>query len=117
MSPLKSGVKHSTKMKGFSSLILLTVFAKWLDPPSSRSSLSTLVSTTYPTPHCAMALAVFSTSSASTAGGACDVLTAQNLHPRVHVSPKSITVAVATCLDFPSALVDDQHSPMFGHCA
>mmetsp|Transcript_44583 Transcript_44583/g.107586 ORF Transcript_44583/g.107586 Transcript_44583/m.107586 type:complete len:202 (+) Transcript_44583:737-1342(+) len=44
-------------------------------------------------------------------GGAFDVLMLQNLHPRVHVSPISMMVAVAVPLSPP------QHSPTFGHLA
>lgn len=46
-------------------------------------------------------------SKASGSGGACDVLTAQNLHPLVQVSPKSMIVPVPPF----------QHSPMLGHWA
>ena len=46
-------------------------------------------------------------SKASGSGGACDVLTAQNLHPLVQVSPNSMIVPVPPF----------QHSPMLGHCA
>lgn len=42
-----------------------------------------------------MAFAVFSGSFGSSGGGAFDVLTEQNLQPRVQVSPISIMVAVA----------------------
>jgi hypothetical protein len=42
-----------------------------------------------------MALAVFSGSLGSSGGGAFDVLTEQNLQPRVQVSPISMIVAVA----------------------
>jgi hypothetical protein len=44
-SPWKSGVRHSTSMLGFFALISCTVRAKWLAPPSGRSSRSTDVST------------------------------------------------------------------------
>ena len=40
------------------------------------------------------------------------VLTEQKRHPRVHVSPPNIIVAVAALLSLPP-----QHSPMFGHFA
>ena len=63
----------------------------------------------YPTPHSAMACAVFSGSSSSGGGGVCDVFTAQNRHPLVHVSPSNITVAVPVS--------PFQHSPTFGHIA
>jgi hypothetical protein len=48
--PLKSGVRHSTSIEGFLSFNKRTVRAKCLAPPSGRSSLSTEVRTTYPTP-------------------------------------------------------------------
>jgi len=53
-----------------------------------------------------MALAVFSGSMGSGGEGFLLVLTAQNLHPRVQVSPRSMIVAVA----IPSP-------PPFQHCA
>jgi hypothetical protein len=56
-----------------------------------------------------MALAVFSGSSSSGGGGVCDVFTAQNRQPLVHVSPNNITVAVPVS--------PFQHSPTFGHIA
>ena len=46
-------------------------------------------------PHAATALAVFSGSLGSRGGGALAVLTEQNRHPLVHVSPINIIVAVA----------------------
>jgi hypothetical protein len=46
-------------------------------------------------------------SNGSGGGGLASVLTAQNMHPRVHVSPSSMIVPVPPF----------QHSPMFGHCA
>jgi len=52
-----------------------------------------------------MALAVFSGSIGSGGAGFMLVFTAQNLHPRVHVSPRTMIVAVA----IPS-------SPPFQHC-
>ena len=67
------------------------------------SYLSTEVSTIYPRPHSAMAFAVFSGSLGSSGGGAFDVLTEQNLHPRVQVSPISMMVAVAVS-EFPPPL-------------
>ena len=47
------------------------------------------------------------TGGSSGGSGAASVLTAQNLQPRVHVSPSSMIVAVPPF----------QHSPMLGHCA
>lgn len=48
----------------------------------------------------------------SSGGGVLLVLTAQNLHPRVQVSPSSMMVAVATPSPPPF-----QQSPMLGHWA
>lgn len=59
----------------------------------------------YTHPQLAMALAVFSGSIGSGGAGLLLVFTAQNLHPRVHVSPRTMIVAVA----IPS-------SPPFQHC-
>ena len=59
------------------------------------------------TPHCATASAVLNGSAGSGLGGAASVLTAQNLQPRVHVSPRSMIVPVPPF----------QHSPMFGQRA
>ena len=58
-----------------------------------------------------MAVATCSGSSGSNAGGARDVFTAQKEHPRVHVSPIIIIVAVAV------PFLPPQHSPMLGHLA
>lgn len=51
--------------------------------------------------------AVWNGSNGSGSGGFCDVFTAQNLQPRVHVSPSSMMVPVPPF----------QHSPMLGHWA
>ena len=56
-------------------------------------------------PQLATAMAVFSGSLGSGGGGFLLVLTAQNLQPRVHVSPRTMIVAVA----IPSP-------PPFQHC-
>ncbi|KAH3683602.1 hypothetical protein WICPIJ_005449 [Wickerhamomyces pijperi] len=58
-----------------------------------------------------MASAVFSGSFGSGLAGFLFVLTEQNLQPLVHVSPRSMMVAVAS--DF----LPPQHSPIFGHLA
>ena len=50
-------------------------------------------------------------SKGSGGGGLESVFTAQNMQPRVHVSPNNIIVAVAVPWPPP------QHSPMLGHCA
>ena len=52
---LKSGVRHSMRVEGLRALSAPTVRAKWSAPPSGRSSRSTDVSTTYPTPQSATA--------------------------------------------------------------
>jgi hypothetical protein len=57
--------------------------------------------------HLLMASAVFQGSASSGGAGAWSVFTAQNLQPRVHVSPRTMMVPVPPF----------QHSPMFGHCA
>lgn len=56
---------------------------------NNTPSLSTLVSTIYPSPHLEMASAVFSGSWGSSGGGVREVFTEQNRQPRVHVSPIS----------------------------
>ena len=93
----------------------------------------------YPRPHRLIASAVFSGSCGSKGGGARDVLTEQNLQPRVHVSPMSYgrrqhrseacvesqverhTMIVAVAALRPSASLTPslppQQSPMFGHRA
>lgn len=53
------------------------------------------------------AISTLNGSNGSGGGGLASVLTAQNMHPLVHVSPKSIIVPVPPL----------QHSPTFGHCA
>mmetsp|Transcript_32818 Transcript_32818/g.71587 ORF Transcript_32818/g.71587 Transcript_32818/m.71587 type:complete len:274 (+) Transcript_32818:1-822(+) len=112
MLPLKSGESTSTSNSGERAFISLTTCAMWLLPWSGRSSRSTEVMTMYPTPQLFTASAVFSGSRGSNGGGALLVFTAQNLHPRVHVSPMTMMVAVAM---WPSP--PDQHSPIFGHFA
>ena len=66
------------------------------------------VFTTYP--QLAIASAVCCGSKGSGGAGFLLVLTAQNLHPRVQVSPRTIIVAVAIPSPPPF-----QHSPMLGH--
>src|SRR5690554_7426651 len=81
----------------------LTVSAQMIDPPSFKSSRSTLVST------CALPIfnlierATFSGSSHSTVSGR-PVFTPQKPHERVQILPKIIKVAVPS----------PQHSPIFG---
>ncbi|KAH3668979.1 hypothetical protein OGAPHI_002734 [Ogataea philodendri] len=110
-SPRKSPDRHSTRIWGAFCLIFSTVDRKWCDPPSGKSSLSTVVRTTYPSPHLLMASAVFSGSFGSKGPGFLFVFTEQNRHPLVHVSPINMIVAVAS--DF----FPPQHSPIFGHLA
>ncbi|PAV86829.1 hypothetical protein WR25_04604 [Diploscapter pachys] len=62
----------------------------------------------------ATALAVFSGSIGSSGGGLLAVLTEQNRHPLVQVSPMSMIVAVDR---LPSSCPPPQHSPKFGHLA
>ena len=50
-------------------------------------------------------------SKGSGGGGFASVLTAQNMHPRVQVSPSNMIVAVAV------PWLPPQHSPTLGHCA
>ena len=63
--------------------------------------------TTYWSGICESARATYSGSRPSTAPRGLPVVTAQKRHPRVHVSPRSMTVAVPSL----------QHSPMFGQRA
>mmetsp|Transcript_38966 Transcript_38966/g.65509 ORF Transcript_38966/g.65509 Transcript_38966/m.65509 type:complete len:214 (-) Transcript_38966:476-1117(-) len=95
MFPLKSGERTSTSTSGERAFISFTTFAMWLLPWSGRSSRSTEVMTMYPTPQLFIASAVFTGSKGSRGGGALLVFTAQNLHPRVQVSPITMMVAVA----------------------
>src|SRR5690606_21627247 len=81
----------------------LTVSAQMMEPPSFKSSRSTLVSTA-----CLMFInlierATFSGSSHSTVSGR-PVFTPQKPHERVQIFPKIINVAVTS----------PQHSPIFG---
>ena len=62
-------------------------------------------------PHEAIAFAVFSGSIGSGGAGVLLVLTAQKRHPRVHVSPRSIIVAVPIPSPLPPA-----PPPPFQHC-
>src|SRR5919107_6111965 len=105
-SPLKSGISDSTIVVGHKSLIALIVLAICSAPPSSKSSLHTEVITTYLKPHSLIALATLSGSPASSKNG-LPLLTAQNLQPRVHMSPMIIIVAVPV----------PQHSDILGHLA
>src|SRR5919107_65802 len=106
-SPLKSGMSDSTIILWHRSFIDLIVLAMCSAPPSSKSSLQTEVITTYLNPHSLIALATLSGSPASSKTTGLPLLTAQNLHPLVHMSPMIIIVAVPV----------PQHSDMLGHLA
>ena len=82
------------------------VSAKIREPPSGRSSRATLVTTTCSRPSWPIASATRRGSSSSNQVGR-PVLTAQNPHARVQVSPRIMIVAVRW----------SQHSPMFGQRA
>src|SRR5699024_10470988 len=92
---------------GFFRRIARTVSAKTAAPPSFKSYLATAVTTTCFNPIISTEYATRSVSSQSSSFG-IPVFTAQNLQPRVHVSPKIMKVAVLRSL---------QHSWMFGHLA
>src|ERR687889_2818844 len=104
-SPLKSGISDSAIIVGHKSFIALIVLAMCSAPPSSKSSLHTEVITTYLNPHSLIALATLSGSPASSKTTGLPLLTAQNLHPLVHMSPMIIIVAVPVL----------QHCGMLGH--
>ncbi len=91
---------------GASRRIARTTAAKWAAPPSSRSSRSTEVITTWARPIRATASATRPGSEGSSASGR-PVLTLQKAQARVQVSPMIIMVA---CFWL-------QHSPMFGQAA
>ena len=75
-------------------------------PPSGRSSRATPVTTTNRRPISRTASAILVGSSSSTASGLA-VITSQNPHRRVHLSPRIRNVASRS----------SQHSEMFGHNA
>src|SRR5215212_237731 len=104
--PLKSGMSDSTIIFGHRPFMALIVLATCSAPPSFKSSLQTEVITTYFNPHSLIALATLLGSSASSKTG-LPLLTAQNLHPLLHVFPIIIIVAVPV----------PQHSDMLGHLA
>jgi hypothetical protein len=103
---LKSGVKTSTVVLGHKSLIALTVFANWFAPWSGKSSLATEVMTAWRKLSLRTIVATFKGSYGST-GSPRPVLTAQNPHLLVQVSPRSMKVAVPR----------EKHSPMLGQRA
>ena len=82
------------------------VAAIWAAPPSSRSSRSTEVTTTWSRPSFSTAIATFSGSSGSSGKG-LPVATLQKAQARVQVSPMIMKVE---CFF-------DQHSPMLGQPA
>src|SRR6478752_8601398 len=101
--PWKSGIRVSKVVVGFILRMAFTVSIQMIEPPSFKSSRSTLVTTA-----CLMFIilierATFSGSSQSTVSG-LPVFTPQNPQERVHVFPKIMNVAVPS----------PQHSPMFG---
>ncbi len=103
--PLKSGISVSIVNSGFNSLTRLTVFAQKSAPPSGRSSLSTLVSTTCFNSIFLILSARRSGSPQSTIPCGLPVFTEQNLQARVQISPKIMNVAVPL----------PQHSDILGH--
>ena len=104
-TPLKSGINVSMVSSGFFSFTRRTVVAQNAAPPSSRSSLSTLVITQCFNPIFSMVSASRSGSPRSTIPPGLPVFTLQNRHARVHTSPKIIKVAVPL----------PQHSERLGH--
>ncbi len=105
-TPLKSGMSTSTVVLGLSRRSAVMAAAKWLAPPSGRSSRLTLVTTMYSSESALTARARFSGSSGSSGGGA-PTFTWQKRQARVQTSPISITVAVPP----------PQHSAMLGQRA
>src|SRR5437588_6899961 len=102
----KSGTSTSTMTEGSISRIAVITRAKWLAPPSFRSSRATAVITTCFNFILRTASATRCGSSSSSANGFA-VVTAQNPQARVHRSPEIMKVAVPWL----------QHSQRFGHCA
>ena len=85
----------------------LIVSIKCWAPPSGKSSLSTLVTTTCLSPNFKTDLATLRGSIGSGGSEGLPVFTLQNAHALVQVSPNIIKVA---CFF-------SQHSPIFGHAA
>src|SRR5438876_358397 len=102
-SPSKSGISTSTDVPGDRRRISRIVAAKSEAPPSASSSRFTLVTTACPRAIWATASPTRTGSSRSTTPGR-PVLTAQNPHDRVQVSPRIMKVAVPA----------PQHSDMVG---
>src|SRR4051812_776854 len=103
---MKSGVSTSIVVVGADLCSAAITSAKCPAPPSSRSSRSTDVTTTWPRPSLPTASAMLAGSCGLSAPG-LPVATLQKPQARVQVSPMIMKVA---CLCF-------QHSPMFGHAA
>ncbi len=103
---LKSGTRTSMMMPGLAARTALMVFWKCSAPPSLRSSRATAVMTTCLRFMRLVASATRVGSSSSSASGLA-VLTAQNPHALVHLSPAIMNVAVPC----------PQHSQRLGHCA
>src|SRR5699024_2544370 len=107
ISPFISEGRTSIVQPGFFRRIARTVSANTAAPPSFKSSRATAVTTTCFKPIICTESATRSASSQSSSLGR-PVLTAQKRHPRVHVSPKIMKVAVFRSL---------QHSWILGHFA
>src|SRR5690348_11050355 len=103
---MKSGVSTSIVVEGADLCSASITAAKCAAPPSSRSSRSTEVTTTWPRPSLPTASAMLAGSCGLRAPG-LPVATLQKAQARVQVSPMIMKVA---CLCF-------QHSPMFGQAA
>ncbi len=102
----KSGTSTSIVVPGFFRRTARIVWAICSAPPSSRSSRSTLVMTTWFSPSFSTATATRPGSNTSSASGR-PVATLQKVQPRVHTSPMIIMVACPWL----------QHSPTFGQPA
>ena len=102
----KSGTSTSIVVPGLFRRTARIVCAICSAPPSSRSSRSTLVITTWFSPSFSTATATRPGSNTSSASGR-PVATLQKVHPRVHTSPMIIMVAWPWL----------QHSPTFGQAA
>src|SRR6266498_5031456 len=104
--PPKSGMSVSTIVLGHRLLIAFIVLDMCSAPPSPTSSLQTDVIITYFNPHAFIAPATLLGSYGSSKAG-LPVLTAQNLHLLLHISPIIMIVAVPV----------PQHSEVLGHLA
>jgi hypothetical protein len=104
--PLKSGIRFSTPVPGFSSWITRTVSAYNHAPPSERSSRATPVIVAYRS--CIVrTLSATRRGSSRSNGSGRPVSIWQKSHRRVHWSPPMRKVASRS----------SQHSKMFGHPA